>query len=549
MIKALKAALAFLLLWIVVSTFLFVYSDILWSGQPDPGNIVLATSSDWTFASATLPIISNYGDPLAILEPIQVLKQYQKEHSTRALQQDTDATERKFLVAYYYGPDRAGNILHNFFNSIMWAVATNRTVLWEYYVDRGHSNSVQDCEKYLKRNPWLPSYSEWSRKLRLAAPVPVRAHDMLSSLAQVVVAPQIRDIYPKNAKIARVKWSDDPAHLLQERPHPWSLNFLTRWSWSWRNSNNVIQVEQERIIRRLYSRGLVFLYGMLFQACFTIAVNTTATTAGRPHNSATRPTDTSIALHSRHTVAADDGSYVEDEIACLQKLLLPTAKASFTPCWVYLMSDRPKTLELLSAWLLARNCTPVVTSTSINTSTINKDTTLQPHASTFETTTFHKHNNNNNNNQHASSSSILLDEHGPRSGAGFLEDLIMASAARTGFIGVEARQQGLPARSSTALVLEKIEYDRTVEAVTSSSSTSSGSGSGSSSSRYHQLQLGVLQRCALPFRDETKGYTYGPSTPMFRRNATWIKQVHRERNDQSRREQQPPTRGSETAVP
>jgi hypothetical protein len=37
----------------------------------------------------------------------------------------------------------------------------------------------------------------------------------------------------------------------------------------------------------------------------------------------------------------------------------------------------------------------------------------------------------------------------------------MASAAR-GF-WVEARQQGLPARVRPALVLEKIEYDRTVE--------------------------------------------------------------------------------------
>jgi hypothetical protein len=523
MIKPLKAALAFLLLWVVVvvSTFLFVYSDIVLSWQPDtdPGVNIngLTTSSDWAFASATLPTTTSYGDSLAILEPIQVLKQYQKEHSDQALQEDaiTVATERKFLVAYYYGPDRAGNILHNFFNSIIWAVVTNRTVLWEYYVDRPHSNSVQDCEQFLKRNPWLPSYTEWSRKLHLAAPVPVRARDMLSTSAQVVLAPQIRDIYPRNDKITRVKWSDDPAHLLQQRPS-WSVLWLLSGS----GRSSVVVSER---IRRLYSRGLVFLYGMLFQACFTIAVNITTITAGRP-----KPTDTSIALHSRHTVAADDGSYINDEIACLQKLL--PAKAS-TPCWVYLMSDRPKTLELLSAWLLARNCTPVVSSISdISTNT----TTPQPRATSEPTTTTTTISHNN----HDHASSVLVDEHGPRAGAGFLEDLIMASAARTGFIGVEARQQGLPARSSTALVLEKIEYDRTVEAVTSSST-----------SRYHPSQLGALQRCALPFRDETKGYTYGPGTPMFRRNATWIKQVHRERNDQSRREQRAPGRHSETAVP
>jgi hypothetical protein len=158
-----------------------------------------------------------------------VLRQYQKEHSNQALQQERDVavfdtdvdaatrTDRKFLVAYYSGPDRAGNMLHNFFNSIIWAVVTNRTVLWEYYVDRPNANSVKDCEQYLKRHSWLPSYAEWSPTLHLAAPVPIRVRDMLSSSAQVVLAPQIRDIYPQNGKIDRVKWSDDPAHLLRQK--------------------------------------------------------------------------------------------------------------------------------------------------------------------------------------------------------------------------------------------------------------------------------------------------------------------------------------------
>jgi hypothetical protein len=528
MIKALRVAQAFLLLWIVISTYIFFYSDILWQPtwatytHPGVHVNVLPTSShhsDHSDPSTTLPITSSsYGyDPLAILEPIQILRQYQKEHSNEALQQQQDATafdggvaaksDRKFLVAYYYGPDRAGNMLHNFFNSIIWGIVTNRTVLWEYYVDRTHANSVQDCEQYLKRHSWLPSYAEWSRTLHLAAPVPVRVRDMLSSSALVALAPQIRDIYPQNDKIDRVKWSDDPAHLLRQTPK-WTT-VVNEWLFAFVTSNKNSEIVATERFRRLYSRGLVFLYGILFPACFTIAVNTTATiintaaAAGRP---SPKPKDTSIALHSRHTVAADDGSYITDEIACLEQLL-PAQASTQTPCWVYLMSDRPKTLELLTSWLLARNCTPVVSSTSdSSTSTI-----LQPPGA---------------------------NEHGPRAGAGFLEDLIMASAARTGFIGVEARQQGLPARSSTALVLEKIEYDRTVEAVTSSSD------------RYHPLdRLAALQRCSMPFRDETKGYTYGPGTPMFRRNETWIKQVLWEQNEQRHREQRALRRHSEAAVP
>jgi hypothetical protein len=548
MIKALKIAFAFLLLWSVFSTCIFVYSDLL-SWHPEPyGDIsinVLPTSSDWTVPSAALPITSSSGsssygdgdDPLSILEPIQVLRQYQKEHSTLALQQEQDAlafnvddatrihiaTDRKFLVAYYYGPHRAGNILHNFFNSIIWAIITNRTVLWEYYVDRPNSNTVDDCEQYLQRHNWLPSYKEWSRKLQLDAPVPVRARDMLSASAQVVVAPQIRDLFPKNGMIQRVKWSDDPAHLLQQTP-PWT-RVLQEWLLSLSSSSSDV-VQQERF-RRLYSRGLVFLYGMLFQECFTITgVNTTTTSItasadGRPIGP--KPTDISIALHSRHTVAADDGSYVNHEIACLQKLLLPAvvhaskevSTSKSTPwCRVFLMSDRPKTLELLSAWLLARNCTPVVSSDiSVGNSDIS-DTSIN-----IDTAT-------------STPQQPPADEHGPRAGAGFLEDLIMASAARTGFIGVESRQQGLPARSSTALVLEKIEYDRTVEAVLALTRHSSGT---SSTRRYHPLgQLNALQRCSMPLGDETKGYTYGPGTPLFRRNETWIQQVHLERRNDRR---------------
>ena len=533
MIKAWKVAQAYLLLWIVISTFIFFYSDILWQPSTDPGvnvNVnVFPTSSFRPVVPAPLTVTNSHGDdPLAALEPIQVFRQYQKEHSTQALQQEQDATamdvdvatNRKFLVAYYYGPDRAGNMLHNFFNSIIWAVVTNRTVLWEYYVDRPHANSVQDCEQYLKRHSWLPSYAEWSRTLNLASPVPVRVRNMLSSSAHVVLAPQIRDIFPQNDNIDRVKWSDDPAHLLRQTP-PWTTvvkEWLMVFASSRSNRNSDVATER---FRRLYARGLVFLYGMLFQECFTIAGNTTMDTttaaAGRP---SPKPKDISIALHSRHTVAADDGSYITDEIACLQKLL-PTQASTFTPCWVYLMSDRPQTLELLSSWLLARNCTPVVSFTSDISMdvSIGIDTTTPPPP--------------------------RANEHGPRAGAGFLEDLVMASAARTGFIGVEARQQGLPARSSTALVLEKIEYDRTVEAVTSSSTRNGGAIR--STSKYHQLN--ALQRCSMPFRDETKGYTYGPGTPMFRRNETWIKQVLWEQNEQRHRERRASGRHSETTVP
>jgi hypothetical protein len=94
------------------------------------------------------------------------------------------------------------------------------------------------------------------------------------------------------------------------------------------------------------------------------------------------------------------------------------------PCTVYIMPDRPKTIENLRTHLLQRNCSAVVA----------------PQITDAEV--------NDKGNK--------TKEHGPLAGAGFFRDLVVVSQARSAFIG--------DVRSSSALIDELMEYNRRTEA-------------------------------------------------------------------------------------
>jgi hypothetical protein len=115
--------------------------------------------------------------------PLQLLQEYQLHHSEESLRHSPGC--RKFLVAHYRCPESAGNRLHEFTNSYLWAVLLNRTLLWKYMDDRlctklQHkfhfvndeeqctlNNTAHDCAKVLERAPWIPSYDEWQGLLGL----------------------------------------------------------------------------------------------------------------------------------------------------------------------------------------------------------------------------------------------------------------------------------------------------------------------------------------------------------------------------------------------
>ena len=154
------------------------------------------------------------------LEPVRVMEQYLQWHGVDALGQEVNTTIpsteiRKYAVAYLFPCSaRAGNQFHNFYNSVLWAVITNRTLLIRF-----DSPTQQLCagQPKVKVAPWLPLWDDWVDKLRLfeddIEPVPIDTKRELTDRAhRVVLFPQIPDVRLRENHIFRGRWIDHPVN-------------------------------------------------------------------------------------------------------------------------------------------------------------------------------------------------------------------------------------------------------------------------------------------------------------------------------------------------
>lgn len=345
----------------------------------------------------------------------------------------------------------------------------NRTVLWMYHNTK---NEEEDCRAVLERAPWMPSYLEWKEKLPALKDEPVVPVSLSMKTATedqahaVVLYPQIPDVLSQDKSITRISWSSHP--LQQQKFRDYITLRLSTY--------------HQNITLELYSEGMEFLYGMLYAQIFqlqrptasTIIVGNNDGDSSDDHNGAD-DTTFSLALHSRHTVGADDGSFVPHEKECLERLLdngraghddSDGGDSSFS-CRVHLMSDRPKTISLLTTWLTTteQNCSVVIA----------------------------KHDSGDG----------PVQEHGPWAGAGYLEDLDVTARARHGIIGD-------PHRSSTALLIDLMEYRRRIYMWKSTSTAGT--------TYFSDDPVEDLKLCKLSEKRVT-GYNYGPGTPTFRHHS------------------------------
>ena len=380
-------------------------------------------------------------------------EQYKMRHSHQALlreyvDQSASLSDRKFAIAYYWCPQRLGNILHTFFNTIVWSMIHNRTVLWQYH-DSPNVGTESQCQDVLKISSWLPSYDVWKDRLDLqgeAVPVWLDTTDWRESHhPKFVLYPQIGDILTdKKENVSRVSWNSDASHSM------------------FRDYLRQLPTEFLETANSLYSEGKGFLFGMLYYSIFSLQTPVEKTVFANEYYDNQTSKVFSIALHSRHTVGDDDGSYIVDEVKCLKKFLPHVGDAN---CEVHIMSDRNKTVDLLIQWVLKHNCSAVIA----------------------------------NHNEMPRVRDIA--EHGPWSGSGYLVDLEVTGAARSGFIGDRCR-------SSSILIANSMEYKRRMIALKK----------GKKLDKSHPLKI-----CDLPRRSQS-GYNYGPGTPTFRhhrfKNAT-----------------------------
>jgi hypothetical protein len=375
--------------------------------------------------------------------PLQIMKQYIQWHSHESLLRAQQQQNRIFVIASYSCPNRAGNFITSFLNSLIWAIITNRTLLYTFEGPflacleinqqtsmcqaNNHSlhsncthqchfyNTQQDCDRVLQQATWLPSWEMWSRHQFLQNSTLYEV-DFWSTVPKdlpwFALPPQEqgrrrqdhhhRDVgVDARTDLTLVQFPllvSQTDYLARAEHRDYLLN--TTWS--------------RQIAEGLHSGGRSYLYGMLYRHAF------------RPTPAVTRTlplvyNDTifGLGLHSRHIYESMDGGRTKREEDCLLHLYHTLYNKTRFPggCQVHLMSDRQLTLDTLSRFIQTNmpNCQPVLA-------------------------------------QHTTSSASERREHGPFAGAAFFHDMeLLARGTRHGFVGTST--------TSTDFVLSAIVYD------------------------------------------------------------------------------------------
>lgn len=373
------------------------------------------------------------------LPSFRIVQRYIQEHSHRVLLSEFHSNnslfwDRKFVVGHYSCPIEAGNRLHRFMNALFIAIASNRTFLWEYYdasaclrndLSPGFFvadwcrklDNVTDCDRVLIRHKWMPSFRYWKTNApQLGLP---SEGDLIEG------DPNIAYNGPydtqNTSKLYRMGKQMEAKFLFHFRPSEGPVEIpriVSSGANLWRTTN-------------LTSLDFVFLYGMLFEACFTFRQHLLPSPKDR---FVAKPNTTTLYLHSRHPGPRyDDGSYIVGEEKCLIKMLekhysINNGTNNKKRCQIVLMSDRQITLDLLTNLTRDRfHCEPIVAS-------------HQEYSGAEDS-----------------------GEHGVFRGAGYFQDWALARNARSGGIAFHRYRRPV-LRTSSMLIQESIEFRRTLEA-------------------------------------------------------------------------------------
>jgi len=267
----------------------------------------------------------------------------------------------------------------------------------------------------------------------------------------------------------------------------------------------------KRTASDLASWGEPFAHGVLLRYLFDfshrvktdvglIGEGGNATDTGNGSDSSGTDAGTfTLAIHSRHPVASDNGCSIAEEMACLEPILAGAVKErrndsgdndfdggdnSSQPCNIWVLSDRLCTAKSLALWFSNRteyNCTVKVAPqpSFASTPAIATVTSAIPQNDVDDDDNFQIGNStmNNTNDTLGNNEKDWVDshlkEHGPLAGIGFFRDLAYAAGGRSSgsFSGTGGARHALigsyddvGTRSSTRLLLELMEYNRKMEA-------------------------------------------------------------------------------------
>ena len=268
-------------------------------------------------------VVGPHGLPVAAMDTPaarqgaeSLLAAYMRNHMAS---QRADAASRRYALATYFCPRKAGNGIFNFLNAFALAVVTNRTLVARIG-NHTHGWSVDRraaCDAVLTLRDWVP-----------------REDAMGLSAANWTGIPGWRS--PGEAQILKTPGLDTlPAR------------YLDFWGMFGHNAAGVAMPEARRCLSAvaesraavLFRGGLDLAYGTLFHAAFRLA-------APPPTLSGAF----SVAVHSRHrgrVNAANYGRDISREASCLRRVI----DAAPRPCIVHIMADREATRTNLSAFV------------------------------------------------------------------------------------------------------------------------------------------------------------------------------------------------------
>jgi hypothetical protein len=352
--------------------------------------------------------------------PIKILHEYIQEHSVTALKRDPHPELRKYAIAVYQCPHRAGNNLHRFWNHVLWAILTNRTVLWKYWtkelcINYGLTdcyetfNTESECNDILVRAPWIASYEEWKERIQPQEPAKPSSSDEITFKVPDHVT--LGDVMELNSAgpLPKNYMDDYGLDLVDKYPQQvvWLALCYTKF---WQLENITLQEallktpRARSVVHGLFSLGSDFLYGMLHRYTFQFSKPIRASIQDILDRDDSQLY--TIGLHSRHRFEALDGCDIDREISCLERLIHRREDKSLS-VQVRLMSDRPCTITNLTSWLTQNNYSVVTV----------------PHEET-------------------NYGDVL--EHGPFAGAAFFNDLALVTSARNAFVGMRRSSSDLP---------------------------------------------------------------------------------------------------------
>jgi hypothetical protein len=351
--------------------------------------------------------------------------------------------------------------MHNFLNALIWAIITNRTLLWKYYdrttcerVGKGHDRGIclnanfeQDCAEFLSRASWLPSYDDWSNRLNLTNIKKVTGTNVGIKTLNIEGHKSASEGSNNHSKFA-----DEICDRIIEFPQMFGQDAKVLARGKMRNSLKS-EYSKDRVYSLFHDASANFLYGFLFHETFqfeqSALKNDPIWWNGTQWNSVglreiaiwnQSLVSELIVLHSRHSNPVDDGSKITWEKKCVKQILegetAPIEQNASTKmveeenhsCVLLILSDRQKTIDGLGRFMhdVYSYCKVIVASHSKGES--------------------------------------WRSEHGDFAGIGFYQDLWLvqnlvkshASAAAIGRLAFIGHKSG---RSSSTLIRELIIYN------------------------------------------------------------------------------------------